>query len=103
MKIDEYKSGDQVEVLIKNPQTNKDVWVNAEVLDKRMVYPANGSHHRPYPILIVRLKRIYCNATPIYTWIDGNIPVFVDNKLDYYEEENDEGVIMENEIRMKIL
>ena len=83
MKLDEYKVGDQVEALITNPQTNKKVWVDAEVLDKRMVYPSNGSHHRPYPFLIVRLKRTYCNATPIYRWINGNVPVFVDNKLEF--------------------
>ena len=101
MTLDEYKAGDQIEALITNPQTNKEGWVNAEVLDKRMVYPNRGERHRPYPILIVRLKRTYCNATPIYTWINGNIPVFVNNKLDFYEKENDEGFVYDNQIRLK--
>lgn len=103
MILNDYKAGDQVEALITNPQTNKDVWVNAEVLDKRMVYPSNGSRHRPYPILIVRLKRTYCKATPQYRWFDGNIPVFLDNKLEFYEKENDEGIIYEKQIRLKTL
>jgi hypothetical protein len=101
MRIDEYKTGDEVQILITNPQTNKEEWRNAEVLDKRTVYPSNGSRHRPYPILIVRVKRTYCKATPTYKFINGNIPVFVDNTLQFYDRENDEGIIYDNQIRLK--
>ena len=101
MKIQDYKAGDNVEVLINNPLDNKDEWRPAEVIDKRMIYPKNGSHHPPYPILIVRLIRTYCQATPVYRWIDGNIPVFVTNNLHFYDKENDEGVLYENQIRLK--
>ena len=66
-QVGEYKSGDKVEVLINNPRNdNKDEWRNGEVIDKRIVYPTYGSHHEPYPILIVRLIRTYCKATPAY-------------------------------------
>ena len=97
MKLNEYKSGDNVEALTFNPQLNKDVWVDAEVLDKRMVHQKHG---KPYPILIVRLKRTYCKATPQYRWFD-NIPFFVDNLLQFYEKETDEGFIQDEQIRLK--
>jgi hypothetical protein len=101
MEINDYKIGDNVEVLINNPKLNdQKEWRNAEVINKRTIYPNNGSHHRPYPILIVRLIRTYCNAAPVYKWIDS-IPVFVSNKLNFYDKENDEGIIYENEIRLK--
>ena len=103
MKIADYKTGDKVEVLMNNPRNNnKDEWRDAEVIDKRIIYPNNGSHHPSYPILIVRVIRTYCQATPIYRWIDGNIPVFVDNNLHYYDKENDEGVLYENLIKLKM-
>mgnify|MGYP006989327765 CR=1 FL=1 len=101
MEINEYKAGDNVEVLINNPRNNnKDEWRDAEVIDKRIIYPSRGEHHRPYSILIVRLKRTYCKATSTYRFI-GNIPVFVDNTLEFYEKENEEGVIYPNQIRPK--
>lgn len=101
MEIKDYKQGDVVEVLVNNPRNdNKDEWRDAEVLDKRMIYPTTGERHQPYPILIVRLKRTYCKATPVYRFI-GNIPVFVDNNLEFYDKENDEGIIYKNQIRVK--
>ena len=103
MEINDYKSGDKVEILINKPQNdNKSEWRDAEVLDKRIIYPNYGERHEPYPILIVRVSRTYCKATPTYKWINGNIPVFVDNTLEFYDKENDEGVIYENQIRLKM-
>ena len=100
-ELNEYKAGDEVEVMVNNPRNeNLNEWREAEVLDKRMIYPSNGSHHPPYPILIVRLTRTYCKATPVYHFI-GNIPVFVDNNLEFYDKENDEGIIYKNQIRVK--
>lgn len=101
MEIKDYKSGDSVQVLMNNPQNdNKLEWRDAEVLDKRMIYPQPSALYQPYPILIVRVKRTYCKATPTYRFI-GNIPVFVDNTLEFYDKENDEGVIYSNQIRLK--
>jgi hypothetical protein len=101
MTIAEYKAGDQVQVLMNNPAMgNREEWRDAEVLDKRMIYPSNGSKHPPYPILIVRTRRTYCTATPIFRML-GNIPVFVDNSLEFYEKDNDEGIIYEKYIRLK--
>ncbi len=100
MEINEYKAGDNVEVLINNPRNNnKDEWRSAEVIDKRMIYPRAGEHHRPYPMLIVRIKRTYCKATPTYRFV-GNIPVFVDNTLEFYDKENEEGVLYSHLIRL---
>jgi hypothetical protein len=100
MEMKDYKPGDKVKVLMNNPRLdNKDEWRDGEVLDNRMVYPGRGEHHRPYPIVIVRVRRTYCKATPTYRWINGNIPVFVDNTLEFYEKENDEGFIYENTIK----
>ena len=101
-EINEYKQGDTVEVLVNNPRNeNLNEWREAEVLDKRMIYPKmNYERFTPYPILIVRVKRTYCKATPVYRFI-GNIPVFVDNNLEFYDRENDEGVLYSNQIRLK--
>jgi|PlaIllAssembly_1097288.scaffolds.fasta_scaffold514876_2 hypothetical protein len=101
-EIKDYKAGDEVMVLINNPQkNNRNEWRSAEVIDKRMVYPNGASHHPPYPILIVRVRRTYCKATPTYRFINGNIPVFVDNTLEFYDKENEEGIIYSNQIRPK--
>ena len=102
MEIKDYKSGDKVEILINNPRNNNvNEWRDAEVLDKRTIYPTYGSHHPPYPILIVRVIRTYCNATPKYRWIDGNIPVYDGSDIEFYDKENDEGIIYSNQIRLK--
>jgi hypothetical protein len=102
MEMKNYKAGDLVQVKMINPRLeDKEEWRDGEVLDNRMVYPSHGSHHRPYPIVIIRVKRTYCKATPVYKLI-GNIPVFVDNTLEFYEKENDEGFIYENTIRLKV-
>ena len=102
MEIKDYKAGDIVEVLMNNPRNdNKEEWRSAEVIDKRIIYPSYGSRHLPYPILIVRVLRTYCTAKPVYKWIDGNIPVFVDNNLEFYDNLNEEGVLYNNQIRLK--
>lgn len=101
MEINEYKSGDNVEILMNNIQTNENEWRDAEVLDKRTIYPNAGERHKPYPMLIVRVIRTYCKATPKYKWINGNIPVFIDNDLEFYDKENDEGIIYKEQIRLK--
>jgi hypothetical protein len=101
-EIKDYKISDKVEILMNNPRNNnKDEWREAEVIDKRIVYPTYGSHHPPYPILIVRVIRTYCKATPVYNWINGNIPVFVDNTLEFYDKINEEGILYSNQIRPK--
>lgn len=101
MKIDDYNAGDKIEVLINNPENdNKPEWRKGEVLDKRMIYPNTGKHHNPYPILIVRTRRTYCKATPVYGYI-GNIPIFVSNDLEFYEKDNDEGFIYDEQVRLR--
>ena len=102
MEIKDYKQGDSVEILTNNPRNdNKPEWRDAEVLDKRTIYPNHGERHQPYPILIVRTRRTYCKATPVYRFVD-NIPVFVDNNLEFYEKDNDEGIIYSTGIRLKV-
>jgi len=99
MKINEYKEGDKVEVLMNNPRNNnKDEWRDGEVISKRYIHPQHGP---AYPILIVKVIRTYCKATPVYRWLDGNIPVFVDNNLEFYEKGTEEGFLYENTIRLK--
>lgn len=104
MKIEEYNPGDNVQVLINNPRNNnKEEWKDGVVLYKRMIYPKmNYEKFTPYPILIVSVMRTYCKATPIYRWINDNIPVFVDNSLEYYDKISEEGFIYENQIKLKI-
>jgi hypothetical protein len=66
-----------------------------------MIYPKmNYERFTPYPILIVRISRTYCKATPTYNFI-GNIPIFVDNTLEFYEKENEEGIIYSNQIKLQ--
>jgi len=103
MEMKDYKKGDAVEVLVNNPRMdNKDEWREGEVLDNRMIYPSRGSHHPPYPIVIVRVIRTYCKATANYMFIDGSIPVFVDNTLEFYDKINEEGFVYSNQIRPKV-
>ena len=48
MKINEYKEGDKVEVLMNNPRNNnKDEWRDGEVISKRYIHPQHGP---AYPI-----------------------------------------------------
>ena len=102
MKINDYNAGDDVEVLMNNPRNhNKDEWRAGKIIDKRLIYPSGLGTSRPYPILIVRVRRTFCKATPTYRWIDTNIPIFVDNKLEFYDKENDEGFFYEDYIRLK--
>ena len=76
MKINEYKEGDKVEVLMNNPRNNnKDEWRDGEVISKRYIHPQHGP---AYPILIVN-----------------------DNNLEFYEKETEEGFLYENTIRLK--
>ena len=88
---------------MNNPRLNNiDEWRDGEVLDVRTIYPRVGERHLPYQIAIVRVKRTYCKATPVYRFI-GNIPVFVDNNLEFYDKENDEGFIYNDQIKLKPL
>ena len=96
----DYKPGDKVKVLMNNPRfDNRAEWRDGEVVDNRMIYPANGSRHAPYSMVIVRVTRTYCKASPIYKRI-GDIPVFVDNTLEFYEKQNEEGFVYDNQIRL---
>ena len=100
MEMKDYKPGDKVKVLMNNPRLdNKDEWRDGEVIDNRLVYPNRGERHKPYPMVIVRVIRTYCKASPNYMWIDGNIPVFVDNTLEFYDKQNEEGFLYENQIK----
>jgi hypothetical protein len=101
-ELNEYKAGDVVEIMVNNPRNeNLNEWREAEVLDVRTIYPRTGERHQPYPIVIVRVTRTYCKATPVHRFI-GNIPVFVDNNLEFYDKENDEGILYKNQIRLKV-
>jgi hypothetical protein len=96
-----YKAGMEIEVLMNNPRNNnQNEWRPARILDIRTIYPNHGERHNPYPMLIVRVTRTYCKAEPNYNWI-GNVPIFVDNALEFYDMENDEGFVMEEQIRLK--
>ena len=100
MKINDYKVGDDVEVLIDNPRDeNKYLWRSGKVISKRYIHQ---DHDAPYPILIVHTTRTYCKAIPKYRWID-NIPIFVDNHIEFYDQANDEGFLYEYQIRPKEL
>jgi hypothetical protein len=101
MKLTDYKSGDVVEVLMYNPKTNLNEWREGTVLDVRMIYPRVGERHLPYPIIIVRTRRTYCKATPVYKFYD-NVPVFINNTLEFYDKDNDEGFLHENTICLKV-
>lgn len=105
MEINDYKAGDKVEVIINNPRLeNKNEWRDAEVIDKRTIYPSRGSNHRPYPMLIVRVIRTYCKATPNYKDIGTGIsviPFYTHSTLEFYDKINEEGVLYGDQIRLK--
>jgi hypothetical protein len=101
MKLNEYKIGDKVEVLINNPKLNTDTWVDGEVLGRGFILPLKNERHKPYTILTIKLNRIYCKIEPIYNYINDNIPIFVDNKIEFYEMTNIEGFIDDKKVRLK--
>ena len=98
MEMIDYKIGDDVEVLISNPRLDgKEEWRPAEVVNVQMVERLRSE---PYPVVIVKVERTYCKAEPIYEFF-GNIPIFIENYLEYYEKENQEGFLFKNTIRLK--
>ena len=103
MELDAYKSGDNVEVRILNPQTNDIEWRPGTVIGIQMVYPAEGQRHKPYPMAVVKTTRTYCHAKPKYRYLKGNVKrvkVFVDNILSFYDKENTEGFVYKHHVRL---
>ena len=103
MKLDEYKSGDNVEVRILNPKTNDYEWRPGTVVGVQTVHPAQGQRHKPYPMLTVKTTRTYCKGTPKYKYLTGNVKrvkVFVDNVLTFYDKENTEGFVYDHHVRL---
>ena len=105
MELNRYKSGDKVQIKIQNPQQDyAEEWRDGKVIGVQTIYPNAGERHKPYPMVVVKFKRTYCKATPNYRWLDGNVKkvkVFVDNTLEFYDKESTEGIIYENQMRMK--
>jgi len=103
MKLNEYYSGDLVEVKFRNPQFDyKEEWREGKVIGVQTVFP-KGQGGKPYPMVVIKFNRTYCKATPKYKYITGNvkrIKVFVDNTLEFYTKESTEGFLYEHEVRL---
>lgn len=82
--LDKYKIDEQIEYYIQIG--NIKVWRKAKVVDSRIVYPENGSHHRPYTMILVEVIRTYFNA------------LLPENER-YYDKLNTEWVVYANEVR----
>lgn len=101
MKMTDYKIGDLVQVLISNPKNdNKPEWRDAEVVDVRIIEPDIVTSKKSYPMVVVKVVRTYCNATPRFLNM-GGIDVFLENILNFYDRENTEGIIYETNIKLK--
>ena len=104
MKINEYQSGDIVEVKVNNPQLdNRLEWREGEVIGIQMIYP-NAIGGTPYPMATIKFKRTYCKTTPKYKWLEGTakkVKVFVDNILEFYTKQSTEGFYNKDEVRLK--
>ena len=103
MKLDEYKSGDKVEVRILNPQTNEYEWRAGDVIGIQTIHPNAGERHKPYPMAVIKTTRTYCKARPKYRYLKGTVKrvkVFVDNILTFYDKENIEGFIYDHHVRI---
>ena len=99
MELKDYKPGDKVTARINNPEMdNQAVWVDGEVVEIKTIHPAHGQRHKPYPMVMVKLNRTYCDAKPIYRVEDG-VRIFDHNKLRFYTKENIEGFIYKNELK----
>ena len=99
MELKDYKPGDKVTARINNPEMdNQAVWVDGEVTEIKTIHPAHGQRHKPYPMVMVKLNRTYCDAKPIYRVEDG-VRIFDHNKLRFYTKENIEGFIYKNELK----
>jgi len=106
MNLNEFKSGDAVEVRMLTPKTDfkEYEWRDGTVVGVQMIHPSNGSRHKPYPMVVVRTTRTYAKTTPKYRYLKGNvkrIKVFTDYKVELYDKENTEGFIYETQIKLK--
>jgi len=103
MKLDAYKSGDEVEVRMLNPETGEHDWKAGEVIGIQTIHPNVGERHKPYPMVTIRTTRRYCKATPKYRYLKGSVKrvkVFVDNILTFYDKESTEGFIYDHHVRL---
>jgi len=100
MKLSEYKQGDNVQARINNPEMdNQAVWVDGEVTEIKTIYPSRGERFKPYPMVMVLLRRTYCEATPIYR-VDNGLRIFDHHKLRFYTKPNIEGFIFDNHLNL---
>lgn len=104
MELNKYKSGDIVEVRVRNPQNNDAVeWRKGKVIGTQIVLARGMAWDKPYPMVVVKFERTFCKARPEYKYVEGTakrMKIFVDNSLEFYTKETTEGFIFENEIRL---
>lgn len=101
MEMKEYKTGDRVEVLMNNPRNdNKDEWRTGVVTDIQMISPSRGEKHKPYPMVMVKTVRTYFKSVPRYE-NKFNTKVYVGDDGTFYDKENTEGFIYENQIKLR--
>lgn len=98
--LSNYVVGEEVEVKILNPKTNKHEWRPAKVVEIKTIHPNRGERHKPYPMIMVEVHRTYVKGSPVYEYKYG-VKIFVENELTYYTKINIEGFLYEKEIRPK--
>jgi hypothetical protein len=91
--IDDYKVGEEVELLMSTAVEGVEEWRKGIVKEIRHV-SANRTHglglsHPAYNYLMVEVVRTYCKGEP--------------NNLTFYDKLNTEGVFIEKEIRSLVV
>ena len=93
MELQDYKTGDRVQVLMDNPKVNKSEWRDGTVTGIEIIEPGRTERHKPYPILMVKTTRTYWRSVPNYGWTKEGVRVYKNDIGYFYDKENTEGFI----------
>jgi len=99
MELQDYKTGDRVQVAMDNLKTGKVEWRDGEVIEIKIIEPGRGERHKPYPMVMVKTTRTYWRSVPNYGWTKEGVRVYKNDIGYFYDKENTEGFLFNNEIK----
>ena len=99
MELQDYKTGDRVQVAMDNLKTGKVEWRDGEVIEIKIIEPGRTERHKPYPMVMVKTTRTYWRSVPNYGWTKEGVRVYKNDIGYFYDKENTEGFLFNNEIK----
>ena len=99
MELQDYKAGDNVQVLMDNIKENKLEWRDGVVTEIKTIEPGRGERHKPYPMVMVKTTRTFFRSIPDYGWTTEGVRVYKRDLGYYYDKENTEGFLFKKDIR----